>query len=55
VGDLSLRIAILLDNDGTDHSSRHEQARMMRCYIAWRNRHARDLTLSEIVNKAIVA
>ena len=28
--------------DGTDHPSHQEQARMIRRYIAWRNRHAHD-------------
>ena len=30
--------------DGTDHPSHHEQASMIRRYIAWRNRHATDPT-----------
>jgi transposase len=41
--------------DGTDHRSHHEQSRMIRRYIAWRNRHADDHKLTEIVNKANVA
>jgi len=41
--------------DGTDHESHHAQARMIRRYIAWRNRHAHDLKLREIVDKANVA
>jgi hypothetical protein len=41
--------------DGTDHSSHGEQASMIRRYIAWRNRHAHDRRLGEIVNRANVA
>ena len=41
--------------DGTDHGTHEEQARMIRRYIAWRNRHARDEALREIVNRANVA
>lgn len=41
--------------DGTDHPSHAEQARMIRRYIAWRNRHAHDQRLREIVNRAKVA
>jgi hypothetical protein len=41
--------------DGTDHASHAEQASMIRRYIAWRNRNARDRRLSEIVNRANVA
>ena len=38
--------------DGTDHQSHAGQARMIRRYIAWRNRHTHDRRLSEIVNRA---
>jgi transposase len=41
--------------DGTDHDSHHAQARMIRRYIAWRNRHARDLKLQEVIKRANVA
>jgi transposase len=41
--------------DGTDHDSHHAQARMIRRYIAWRNRHAGDRNLRELVNRANVA
>ena len=41
--------------DGTDHASHQEQGSMIRRYIGWRNRHARDTRLGEIVNKANVA
>lgn len=41
--------------DGTDHDSHHAQARMIRRYIAWRNRHADDANLRELVNRANVA
>jgi len=35
--------------DGTDHRSHEEQASMIRRYIIWRNRHAKDEALREIV------
>ena len=38
--------------DGTDHNSHAEQALMIRRYIAWRNRHAHDQRLRQIVTKA---
>ncbi len=41
--------------DGTDHASHEEQGRMIRRYIAWRNRHANDQQLREIINRANVA
>jgi transposase len=41
--------------DGTDHESHEIQARMIRRYIAWRNRHADDRALREIVKRANVA
>ena len=41
--------------DGTDHPTHAEQARMIRRYIAWRNRHADDKRLREVVNRANVA
>ena len=41
--------------DGTDHSSHGEQASMIRRYIAWRNRNARDCRLGQIVNRANIA
>jgi transposase len=41
--------------DGTDHASHTEQASMIRRYIAWRNRNARDKRLGLIVNRANVA
>ena len=41
--------------DGTDHPSHEEQARMIRRYIAWRNRHAHDEALRELVKRANVA
>jgi DDE superfamily endonuclease len=41
--------------DGTDHESHHKQARMIRRYIAWRNRHADNKALHELVNRANVA
>lgn len=41
--------------DGTDHPSHHEQSRMIRRYIAWRNRNAHDQALRELVKRANVA
>ena len=41
--------------DGTDHPSHHEQSRMIRRYIAWRNRNAHDHALQEVVKRANVA
>ena len=41
--------------DGTDHESHRAQARMIRRYIAWRNRHADDTALRELVKRANVA
>jgi transposase len=41
--------------DGTDHESHHAQARMIRRYIAWRNRNAHDRTLRDLVKRANVA
>jgi transposase len=41
--------------DGTDHGSHAEQARMIRRYIAWRNRNAHDRQLRELVKRANVA
>jgi hypothetical protein len=34
--------------DGTDHPSHREQARMIRRYIAWRNRHVTDPKLRKV-------
>ena len=41
--------------DGTDHPDHATQARMIRRYIAWRNRHAHDQHLREVVKRANVA
>jgi len=41
--------------DGTDHRSHEEQNSMIRRYIAWRNRHAADEALRELVKRANVA
>ena len=41
--------------DGTDHRSHEEQNSMIRRYIAWRNRHAQDEALRELVKRANVA
>ncbi len=38
--------------DGTDHASHREQARMIRRYIAWRNRHATDPKLRKVIKRA---
>jgi transposase len=41
--------------DGTDHTSHEQQARMIRRYIAWRNRNAHHQALRELVKRANVA
>jgi transposase len=41
--------------DGTDHPTHRAQATMIRRYIAWRNRHADDQALRELVKRANVA
>jgi transposase len=41
--------------DGTDHASHQEQGRMIRRYIAWRNRNAHHHALRELVKRANVA
>ena len=41
--------------DGTDHPSHLEQARMIRRYISWRNRHADNQAIRELVKRANVA
>jgi hypothetical protein len=41
--------------DGTDHASHKEQASMIRRYIIWRNSHAYDQRLRQVVTRANVA
>ncbi|UZG60281.1 IS630 family transposase [Rhodococcus opacus] len=41
--------------DGTDHASHREQSSIIRGYLLWRNKHAADERLREIVDKANVA
>ncbi|MCX4625372.1 histidine phosphatase family protein [Streptomyces sp. NBC_01443] len=41
--------------DGTDHTSHKQQGSMIRRYIIWRNKHAADERLSEVVKRANVA
>ncbi|MFC9407272.1 IS630 family transposase [[Kitasatospora] papulosa] len=41
--------------DGTDHTDHKEQGSMIRRYIIWRNRHASDRRLRDVVNRANVA
>jgi transposase len=41
--------------DGTDHADHKEQGSMIRRYIVWRNKHAADERLREIVGRANVA
>jgi transposase len=41
--------------DGTDHRGHDEQNKMIRRYIAWRNRHAHDEALRAISKRANVA
>jgi transposase len=41
--------------DGTDHPSHQEQASMIRRYIIWRNNHAYDPRLRQVVTRANIA
>jgi transposase len=41
--------------DGTDHPDHATQSRMIRRYIAWRNRNAHDRNLRRVINRANVA
>jgi hypothetical protein len=41
--------------DGTDHATHKEQASMIRRYIIWRNNHAYDQRLRQVVARANVA
>jgi len=41
--------------DGTDHRTHGEQNSMIRRYIAWRNRNAKDKALQELITRANVA
>jgi hypothetical protein len=41
--------------DGTDRTSHHEQGSMIRHYIIWRNHHAHDERLRQIVARANLA
>jgi transposase len=41
--------------DGTDHAGHHEQASMIRRYIIWRNNHAYDERLRQVVARATAA
>nr|WP_254076267.1 transposase [Streptomyces sp. P3] len=41
--------------DGTDHASHKEQGSMIRRYIIWRNKHATDDRLREVVYRANAA
>jgi len=41
--------------DGADHASHKEQGSMIRRYIIWRNRHADDTRLRQVVARANVA
>ncbi|GAA2563635.1 hypothetical protein GCM10010295_62240 [Streptomyces intermedius] len=45
----------LLALDGTDHPSHKAQGSMVRRYIIWRNKHAADDRLREVVTRANVA
>lgn len=38
--------------DGTDHPSHREHGSMIRRYIAWRNNHAADPTLCQVIRRA---
>ena len=41
-----------LELDDTAHPSHHEQARMIRRYIAWRNGHVTDPKLRKVIKRA---
>ena len=41
--------------DGTDHPDHATHARMTRRYVAWRNRHAHDQQLRQLVKRANAA
>jgi hypothetical protein len=41
--------------NGTDHASHREQASMIRRYVIWRNNHAYDEQLRQVVARANVA
>jgi len=41
--------------NGTDHTTHREQNSMIRRYIAWRNRHASNPRLRQIVERASAA
>ncbi|GAA2321442.1 hypothetical protein GCM10010234_79100 [Streptomyces hawaiiensis] len=41
--------------DGTDHASHKEQGSMIRRCIIWRNKHAADERLRQVVDRANVA
>jgi transposase len=41
--------------DGTDHPSHKEQASMIRRYIIWRNNHAYDERLRQVIDRANIA
>nr|WP_244943148.1 transposase [Streptomyces inhibens] len=41
--------------DGTDHASHKEQGSVIRRYIIWRNKHAANERLREVVDRANVA
>ena len=41
--------------DGTDHATHHQQASMIRRYIIWRNNHAYNERLRQVVARANVA
>ncbi|EHM25693.1 putative transposase [Streptomyces sp. W007] len=41
--------------DGTDHAGHKEQGSMVRRYIIWRKKHAKDERLRAVVDRANVA
>ena len=41
--------------DGTDHQTHHEQASMIRRYIAWRNRNLTDPQLRKVIHRGQLA
>jgi hypothetical protein len=49
------RVPRYLALDGTGHATREEQASMIRRYIIWRNTHAYDERLRQVVARANIA
>jgi hypothetical protein len=55
IGPIVARVLRYFALDGTDHPDHATQGRMIRRYIAWRNRHADDRQLRRVIERANVA